>query len=67
MIHLLSDREKEVLHYVARGMHNQSIAQVMNLSSETVKSYVFRIYGKIGAPEGKKARTFAASLYWENQ
>jgi DNA-binding NarL/FixJ family response regulator len=45
----LTDREQEVLVFIARGFSNQEIAQELTLSVDTVKTHVKRIYAKLGA------------------
>ncbi|MEU6221492.1 helix-turn-helix transcriptional regulator [Streptomyces sp. NPDC047022] len=45
---LLSDRELEVLGYLAEGHTYTSIARRMNLSPHTVDTYLRRIRGKAG-------------------
>ncbi|MGW3176566.1 response regulator [Streptomyces sp. NPDC001153] len=45
----LSDREREVLTLVARGLNNAEIAEVLGLSPLTAKTHVSRIMGKLGA------------------
>ena len=45
----LSDREREVLTLVARGLNNTEIAEVLGLSPLTAKTHVSRIMGKLGA------------------
>jgi DNA-binding CsgD family transcriptional regulator len=45
----LSSREAEVLDLMARGMGNREIAEHMNLSVETIKGYVRRVFRKLGA------------------
>ncbi|ULR50531.1 response regulator [Streptomyces deccanensis] len=45
----LSDREKEVLTLVARGLNNTEIADALGLSPLTAKTHVSRIMGKLGA------------------
>jgi DNA-binding NarL/FixJ family response regulator len=44
----LSDRELEILRLVARGESNKRIARVLNLSPNTVKTYVARAFEKLG-------------------
>lgn len=44
----LSDREREVLLWVARGLSNKEIAQQLFLSESTVKSHVNHIMTKLG-------------------
>ncbi|KUM90734.1 response regulator transcription factor [Streptomyces pseudovenezuelae] len=44
----LSDREREVLALVARGLNNTEIAEALGLSPLTAKTHVSRIMGKLG-------------------
>lgn len=45
----LSDRERQVLGLVARGLNNTEIAETLGLSPLTAKTHVSRIMGKLGA------------------
>ncbi|MFD8028640.1 response regulator [Streptomyces sp. NPDC059717] len=45
----LSDREREVLTLVARGLNNTEIAESLGLSPLTAKTHVSRIMGKLRA------------------
>ncbi|MCX4667317.1 response regulator transcription factor [Streptomyces sp. NBC_01381] len=45
----LSEREREVLSLVARGLNNTEIAEALGLSPLTAKTHVSRIMGKLGA------------------
>jgi DNA-binding CsgD family transcriptional regulator len=45
----LSEREREVLGFLAEGYTYYSIAQRMNISPHTVDTYLRRIRGKTGA------------------
>ena len=45
----LTDREHEVLVFIARGFSNQEIAVELTLSVDTVKTHVKRVYAKLGA------------------
>jgi two-component system nitrate/nitrite response regulator NarL len=47
-IALLSPREKEVVRFVAEGMTNREIGKQLQLSENTVKNYLFRIFDKLG-------------------
>jgi DNA-binding NarL/FixJ family response regulator len=47
----LTDREAEVLHLVARGLDNGSIARTLVLTSKTVRNYVYSIITKLRAPD----------------
>ena len=52
----LSEREMEVLKYIARGFSNADIAERLFLSEGTVRNYTHGIYSKLGV----SARTQAA-------
>ncbi|MEU6430203.1 response regulator transcription factor [Microbispora sp. NPDC046973] len=45
----LTDREREVLSLVARGMSNEEIAGHLTISHATVKTHVSRMIAKLGA------------------
>jgi DNA-binding NarL/FixJ family response regulator len=45
----LSDREREVLTLVARGLNNTETGEALGLSPLTAKTHVSRIMGKLGA------------------
>ena len=46
--HGLSTREEEVLALIAQGMSNVEIGRELFLSVDTVKTYVRRLYSKLG-------------------
>ena len=48
-IRLLTDREREILTLVARGLTNEEIADDLVISPATVKTHVARIMGKLDA------------------
>ena len=48
---MLSPRESEVLDWMARGKSNTDIATILAISPETVRTYVQRIYHKLGSHE----------------
>ena len=47
-VKLLTPREEQVVALVADGMSNRAIARELNLSENTIKKYVFRIFDKLG-------------------
>ncbi len=57
-LNLLTNREREVLLLVARGMTNQQIAASLYISEKTVKNHLSSIFEKLGVSD----RTNAALL-----
>jgi len=45
---LLTPREEQVVALVAEGYGNRQIAEELNLSENTIKKYLFRIFDKLG-------------------
>jgi LuxR family maltose regulon positive regulatory protein len=62
MVEPLSDREIEVLSYIAQGFTNQEVAQELVLSLYTVKSHARNIYSKLGVKNRTEAVTRARLL-----
>jgi DNA-binding NarL/FixJ family response regulator len=46
---LITEREREVLALVARGLSNTEIAQALTISHATVKTYISRLLAKLAA------------------
>lgn len=44
----LTPRERELVRLVAEGMRNQEIGTKLNLTEDTVRNYVLRIFDKLG-------------------
>jgi two-component system, NarL family, response regulator LiaR len=59
MIDRLSQREREVLRLLARGMNNTEIAQILYLSDGTIKNYVSIILDKLGVTDRTQAAILA--------
>jgi len=57
--HSLSPREKQVWRLVAQGKTNREIAQALQISTGTVKTYLRRLYAKLGvSSRAEAARCF---------
>jgi len=56
---LLSDREIEVLHLVGQGKSNKEIAVDLNISVNTVKVHIGRIFQKINVTSRTEATLYA--------
>jgi NarL family two-component system response regulator LiaR len=56
----LSDREAEVLQFVAHGLANKQIAQELDVSLSTVKAHVSSILGKLSVPTRTQLALYAA-------
>ena len=46
--HVATDSELTVVHLIAEGATNRSVAQQLHLSPHTVKTHVQRLYEKLG-------------------
>jgi DNA-binding CsgD family transcriptional regulator len=55
---MVTDREAEVLLWIARGKSNRDIAEILSLSPRTVNKHLEQIYTKLGVEN----RTSAAAL-----
>ncbi|HSR47178.1 MAG TPA: response regulator transcription factor [Anaerolineales bacterium] len=55
----LTERELELLGYVARGLSNKAIAAEMSISENTVKYYMKNILQKLGAQNRTEAAAYA--------
>ncbi|GAA2611814.1 response regulator transcription factor [Dactylosporangium fulvum] len=59
--HVLSEREIQVIRLVARGHSNQQIADELFLSLETIRTYLRRMFAKLGVND----RTHLAVLAYQ--
>jgi DNA-binding NarL/FixJ family response regulator len=55
----LTNREEDVLGYVARGYANKEVAEALGLTTETVRGYLKTIYRKLHV----RSRTEAAMKF----
>lgn len=58
----LTNRESQVLYFLAQGFTTAQIANVLKISVNTEKIYIRGILRKLEVP----TRTLAVSLYWKN-
>lgn len=58
-IDFLTDREREVLIQVARGMSNKEIAILLNITERTVKNHISNIFRKTDVSDRTQAAVFA--------
>ena len=57
----MTERQWEVLQFLAQGKTNREIAQALVLSERTVQRHIADIYNKIGARNRSEATAFAMS------
>ena len=55
----LSDREREVLAMVARGLPNKLIARELSISEKTVKTHLTSVFRRIGVTDRTQAALWA--------
>jgi PAS domain S-box-containing protein len=63
----LTDREREVIELIAKGMKNNQIAKQLGLSYATVRNYVARIYGKLDVHSRAEAVIWARERGFGNE
>jgi len=55
----LTEREREILEYVARGFSNKDVARAIGRTDETVKIHLKSVFAKLGAADRTEAVTVA--------
>jgi DNA-binding NarL/FixJ family response regulator len=55
----LSDREREVLAHVARGLANKQVARALGISERTVKVHLGNVFRQIGVGDRTSAALWA--------
>jgi DNA-binding response OmpR family regulator len=58
----LTQRESEVLMWIARGKSNRDIAEILNLSPRTVNKHLEQIYSKLGIENRASAAALAVRM-----
>jgi DNA-binding NarL/FixJ family response regulator len=56
---VLTDREREVLRLVARGLANKEIARQLSISEKTVKAHLGSAFQRIGVRDRTQAALWA--------
>jgi DNA-binding NarL/FixJ family response regulator len=62
---LLTNREQEIVPFVAQGLTNKEISSRLGLSEHTVKNHLFRIYEKLGISSRVELILYAVSEHEE--
>jgi DNA-binding NarL/FixJ family response regulator len=60
----LTQREREVLEWMAAGLHNKEVAHALNLSPATVRNHVHNILEKLGVHSKLEAVCLAFRNGW---
>lgn len=64
----LTDREREILDLIARGLSNQQISRRLVLADKTVRNHITQIFAKMQAPNRAaaivKARNAGIGISW---
>lgn len=55
----LTDREKEILKLVGKGMSNKEISKALYISEGTVKNYISNLYSKLEVDDRSKLTLYA--------
>ena len=55
----LTQRQRDVLRYLAKGYSNSLIAEALSIGEQTVKTHISGIFSKLGVSSRTKAVSFA--------
>lgn len=61
-VHDLTEREKEVLRLISKGLSNKEIAAALTITNETVKTHIKKIFEKLKVDRRGKAAAIANTL-----
>lgn len=61
----LTEREKTIARYVASGLGNGQIGQLLSVQTNTITNRLRIIADKLEAPEGYSSRVWVARAVWE--
>jgi two-component system response regulator DegU len=61
---ILNRRELQILHLTAAGLSNKGIGERLGLTERTVQTYLFTIFGKLGASSRTQAVIYALKEGW---
>ncbi len=64
VVAVLTQREKQILNYVANGNTNKQIAHILNISEQTIKNHVSAILRKLNANDRAHAVVLAIRHGW---
>lgn len=57
----LSERQLEILGYIARGLNNREIAELLHIGRDCVKAHLKTIFAKLGVATRSEAAAFAVN------
>lgn len=58
-LEVLTEREREVVELIARGMHNKAIAAELGITDHTVRHHLTAIYAKLGVGDRLELAVYA--------
>lgn len=64
MFQPLTDREMEILRFIAQGLSNKEIARTLHISQQTVKNHITSILRKLAVNDRTQAAVYALKRGW---